>query len=290
LSDRRKATPFRKRAANPRTEALWTPPEGTFLLKNPGLLKGMRLEKGEWLGIYLAPLPSATLLYASRSPRTLYRKLKAHPSWPVGACRAASRNDLLGEWPEPDHFRELRQRAYEAIAEARKRSENHYGRYTETEVRTAKDFLRDLSNEARNSGKPRGDKPQVVENQKMLRVFLWLSQGRTLKQIAIEEKGSTHYEREVRSLSVPTKRFSQRAGNAFCSRYGKVSASILQDGAHEKCWNYLSSLFGSIERWSGVKSDCREDGYALCEALRRYKPAKAQQKPFSVRYSLQQLG
>ncbi len=111
----------------------------------------------------------------------------------------------------------------------------------------------------------------------MLRVFYSLSQRKTLKQIAIEEKGSEHYEREMRSLSVQTKRFSQRVGNAFCSRYGKVPTSILLDGAHEKCWGYLSSLCGSIEGWPGVKSNCREHGYALCEALRRYMPAGAKQ-------------
>lgn len=188
----------------------------------------------------------------------------------------------------PNHFLWLRERAYEAIGAARQRIKNPLGLYTEAEVKTAKDFLRGLSNEARKSGKPRGDKPQVAENQKMLRVFFWLSQGETLKQIAIDEKSSGQHEREMRSLSVLTKRFSRRVGNAFCSRYGRVPASILVDGAHEKCWGYLSSLFGSIEGWPGVKSNCREHGYALCEALRRYEPANAEEKP-SVTVRFQQL-
>jgi hypothetical protein len=130
-----------------------------------------------------------------------------------------------------DHFLWLRMRAYEAIAEARKRTGNDIGFYTVAEVKTARDFLRDLGNEARNSGKPKGGRPQVQENRKVLQPFYLVSQGRRPKEIATEMSGSNNYERMMRSLSVQMKRFSQRVGKVFCSRYGKVPESILQPDA-----------------------------------------------------------
>ena len=76
-----------------------------------------------------------------------------------------------------DYFASLRSNAYQAIAEARNRIRNDYGFYTEEEAKSASDFLRDLSNEARSKGKQRGDKPRAEENRKMLHVFFQLSQG-----------------------------------------------------------------------------------------------------------------
>lgn len=266
----------------------WKPTEGTFLLASPEPLKNLTLTEGEWLGIYQGPMPGGELLYASRSPLALYHKLKQNAKtgalaicWPVSARRAASKRELLKPLiTEPqDHFQKLRRCAFEAIAEARKRINNTRGFYSEAEIKGAGDFLRDLSNEARNSGKPKGDRPQAQENRKMLQAFYLASQGRRPKEIAIEMNGSKNYESKMRSLSVQMERFSRRVGKAYCSRYKRVPKSILQPDAPERCWGTLSGLFGSIEGWPGVKSNCREHGYALCEALRRYKPADPKQKP-----------
>lgn len=277
----------------------WKPTEGTFLLASPEPLKTLTLNEAEWLGIYQGPTPGGELLYASRSPLALYRKLKrkrkhAVPAicWPVSARRAASNEELSKPLiTEPqDDFQKLRRCAYEAIAEARKRVRNDIGLYSEAEVKTAQDFLRDLGKEARNSGKPKGDRPQAHENAKMLQAFYLASKGKSLKEIAIEMNGSKNYESKMRSLSVQMKRFSQRVARTYCSRHrcNKVPESIFQNGAHEKCWGTLSSVFGSIERWPGVRSNCLEHGYALCEALRRYKPDKDGPKP-SITYKFQQL-
>ena len=145
-------------------------------------------------------------------------------------------------------------------------------------------------NEARNSGKPKGDRPQAQENQKMLKVFYLVSQGKSRKEIAIETYGSRNYESKMRSLSVQMKRFSERVAKTYCSRHRcrTIPQSIFQDGAHAKCWGTLSSTFESIERWPGVKSNCLEDGYALCEALRRYKPANSEQNSRAVTYKFMQ--
>jgi hypothetical protein len=259
----------------------WTPPDGTFLLLNPEPLKSARLNKGEWLGIYQGPGPGGELLYTSRSPLSLYRKLKCRKKriavcWPVSARRAPSRGELsvrIGA-DKPDHFMVQRQQAYAAVGRAWNIVRNSIELYSEADVKRARDFLRELGKACRSEGKSRGDKTQAIENQKMLRVFWLLLQGKSLKEIAIEEKGSERYEREMRSLFVQTKRFERRVNAVICRRCGKVPVSIRQKDAHEKCWGYFSSLFGSIEKWPGVKSNCREHGYALCEALRRHTPAK----------------
>lgn len=244
------------------------------------------MRKREWLGVYQDP--GGELLHASRSPHAIRRKLKQLTvRWPIFFHLADSKKELSTELQpmtdkelqSRDRFLWLRRRAYEAIAEARKRINHRWGFYSEADLRTAKDFLRDLGNEARNSGKPKGDRPQAQENRKMLRAFYLASQGKGPKEIAIEMNGSENYERKMRSLSVQMKRFSQRVGKTYCSRYGRVPESILQTDAPKRCWGPLSGLFGSIEEWPGVKSNCLEDGYALCEALRRYKPANAEQKP-----------
>src|SRR5208282_4548260 len=130
-----------------------------------------------------------------------------------------------------------------------------------------------LGNSCRSEGKPRGDTARADENRRMLAVFLRLAQGSTLKQVAIDIVGGKHFEKQQRSLSVLTKRFSRRVYSAVCSRYGGVSKNFLQ---HDIAARYLSSLFGSIEKWPGVRSNSRDDGYALCEALRHYKPTQGE--------------
>lgn len=195
--------------------------------------------------------------------------------------RAKSRAALprKTEFTGHDRFLWLRQRAFESIAEARKRirngpeSKSGLDLYTAAEVATARDFLRDLSNEARNSGKSRGGSPTEAENQKMLRVFFLLSTGKSLKSRAPTGRDP---ERFARSLSVQKKRFSERVRAEFCFRFGldeksQVPAGFLQ---HKMAWRPLLGCFGNIARWPGVDSNCCQHGYALCEALRRSKVPK----------------
>lgn len=256
------------------------PSEDVFTLSDLATLAKVRNTRGEWIGVYQGP--DGPLVGAGRSPRALARRLKrASLGWPVFVRRARSRGELPVriEADKPDHFISLMQGAYRAIAEARKIVHNSMGFHPEAEVKRARDFLRDLGNECRNKGEPRGDSPTAAENQRMLRLFLLCSTGnKTLKEIAFEMEPTKRPDSLARSLPVQMKRFSRRVHAAVSSHYGEdengqVPAGFLQ---HEKAWGRLSSIFGSIERWPGVKSNCYEHGYALCEALRRYKPTKAE--------------
>jgi len=178
-------------------------------------------------------------------------------------------NARLIEYVLQGDFNLFKQAAFLAIDEARSRIINQSQRDTSPDVEDAKGFLRTLRNEARSIGTPLGDKVRPRENQKMLRVFCKLSKGKSLKQIAIEEKGPDNYEREMRALSVLTKRFSERVYKAVHPRCGLDEKGQIPAGflCYKKSWNYLSSYFASIRRWPGVLSNCEEHGYALCEAF-----------------------
>jgi hypothetical protein len=217
--------------------------------------------------------PSKSNRLSARKQKALKENHLPSPNTIVQILEAA------GELKRPkfDHFLELRIYAYHAIAAAWNRIDSEKGRYTPEEVEIAKDFLRELGNRARSTGKPRGDKPQASENRRMLDAFWWLSQGGTVKDIAIDAKGPDRYVEEMHSLSVRLKRFSQRVRRVVrrlygCDEKGQVPAGFLE---HEKSCMRLASLFGSVRQWPGIDPHSREHGYALCEALRRYDPARS---------------
>jgi hypothetical protein len=253
-------------------------PEDVFALSDLATLAKVRNDRGEWIGIYQGP--SGPLVDASRSPRVLARRLKhAGLSWPVHARRAPSKGELPVniEPDKPDHFMVQMQQAYAAVGRAWHVVRNSIGVYSEVEVKRARDFLHGLGNACRSEGKSRGDKAHADENQEMLKVFAELAEGKTLKQIAIDLAGSDNYEKKLRSLSVLTKRFSRKVYTEICSQYGRVSEGLL---LRDKSWGYLSSFFGSIKKWPGVMSNCREHGSALCEALSCYKPTGDELRQF----------
>lgn len=250
----------------------WRPPDGIFLLENSEVVKNMRLNRGEWLGIWIASKTGQESFYASRSPQALYHTLKGNDiRWPVSARLGKSRNELSSLTARRDHLRNGRVQAHNSLARARNIANNQHGIYTSMEVKKAIDYLRDLSNEARNKGKRRGDTATASEHQQMLGVFWDLSQGKTLKQIVIDGGGSENYENRIRSFSVRMSRFSKRVTEVVSAEYGngdQIPDALYQ---HERVWLRLSSLFGIKERWAGVSSNSRRHGYALCEALNRCK-------------------
>jgi hypothetical protein len=269
----------------------WTPPNGVFRLETPEPLKTLKVPTGNWLGIYQGPNPDGELLYASRSALDLYSTLSRSRfrrgkaiRWPVSVRCVNSQQALTQRIPAGprDGFRRMRQDAFRAIAEARNRIENKHRLYTEAQMKEARQFLRVLSNETRNSGKPPGDKPEATENQKMLGTFWAISSGKTPKQIAIEVGGSSNYEGAVRSLLVRMRRFSHKVHKAYCEQSGRVPESIHANVFHEQSWRYLSELFGRVLGWPGVEPGNLQHGYALCEALRRHTLAKPKDKLLRV--------
>ena len=71
-------------------------------------------------------------------------------------------------------WRELKRGAFEAIAEARKRLDRNWPYHPEDAeaqskaIEEARQFLRDLANEARNLGKERGRRPKAETNRRMI--------------------------------------------------------------------------------------------------------------------------
>lgn len=256
------------------------PPKDAFILKNSATLAKVRSAKEEWIGVY--PWPNGPLLGAGRSPGALARRLKrVSLNWPVFVHRAPSRADLPvrieADKPKSDPFMGQMQQAYGAVGKAWNIVRNSNGLYSEAEVKRARDFLRGLGNACRSEGKPRGDKAQAHENERMLKVFARLAKGETLKQIASDTEGPKDYVKELRSLSVLTRRFSQRVYAAVCSGYGGVSEGFLQP--NDRSALLLADFFGIIKQWPGV-IHCLEHGYALCEALRRHKPTNDELRRF----------
>jgi hypothetical protein len=251
------------------------PPGNVFALRDLATLAKVRNARGEWIGVYQGPGPGGPLVGTSRLPRALARRLKrVSLRWPVFVRRAPSRGELPMriKSDKPDHFMVQMQQAYAAVGRAWNITRNSIGYYSDAEVKRAKDFLCGLRNACRSEGKPRGDRAQADENQRMLDVFLKLSVDKNLKTVAIRMVGPDHFEKRLRSLHVLTRRFSRKVYAEVCSQYGVVSEGFLR---HQDSWGYLSSFFGSIKGWPGVKSNSRAHGYALCEALRYYKPTEA---------------
>ena len=142
------------------------PREGMFVLDGLRALEKVTVGKGEWIGVYEGI--GGPLLAAGKSPRALARRLRsANASSRVVIHRAPSKKELPHklEANAPDYWVQLKQGAFRSIAEARSRISNEIGFYAPEQVQDAKDFLGTLSNEARNSGKPRGDKARASENQ-----------------------------------------------------------------------------------------------------------------------------
>ncbi len=110
------------------TGARW-PSEHCFLLKDLETLRKVRLLEGDWLGVYEGihlglsqANQSQELLCASRSPVSLYRKLrKMAPVLPVMVRRTQLKAHLQQriEPAKPDRFDKLCRSAYEAVADAR---------------------------------------------------------------------------------------------------------------------------------------------------------------------------
>jgi hypothetical protein len=251
------------------------PPEDVFAIKDLATLSKVQTANGEWIGVY-RPGYGDSLLGASRSPRALARRLKGLTlCWPLHVRRAPSKEalPLKIEPAKPDHFASLRRGASEAVAYAQKIKRNSWGLYSEAEVRRATDFLHDLGNDCRSQGKSRGDKTRPGENRRMLGIFLRLDRGESLKDIAVDVGGPEKYEKTLRSLSVLTKRFSKKVHDAIVSRFGGPAESFFGPSAPR----YLSRFFASVKKWPGVTFDSLDDGRALREALRRYKPSKSGQ-------------
>lgn len=174
---------------------------------------------------------------------------------------------------KPDHFDQLRYRAFQAIAEARKRLDPNYllhpqdSESKEAAIKQARDFLRDLANEARATRKPRGDSATAKENTKMLAVLWRLNRSDTLKQIVIDQAGEEGYEGRMRSLSVRIKRFSRRVCDALTARYGYLPAELLQESPASD-----AHIADTFRRWPGVHLP--DHISALREALKRGSPRK----------------
>jgi hypothetical protein len=200
---------------------------------------------------------------------------------------------MIIEADTPDRFSEQMRQAYSIVGRAWSIVRNSIGLYSESEVKRARDFLRTLGMTCRSEGKSRGDKTRASENQRMLYLFFLLSKSeKTLKEVAFEMEPTKDPERLARSLSVQMKRFSRKVHAEVCARYGHDQSRQVPAGflLHERAWGHLSSLFGSIARWPGVKSNCPEHGYALCEALRRHTPAKtdaARERSGSISQAIQ---
>jgi hypothetical protein len=259
------------------------PSRQTFAVRNLADLAKLPIAKGEWIGVYRHAEGGEELVRASRSPRALARSLKRESLFWPALFRCASSKAALPvkiEEDKPDHFDSLQGRAWEAVAYARNIRRNSRGWHSEAEVKRAETFLRELSNTCRSEGKPRGDKPTEEENRRMLDVFLRLANGEELKAIAIDIGGPDKYEKKLGSLDVRTKRFSKRVYAALRSRYVVVAPGLL--GPRSPM--YLSGLFASVEKWPGVRFNSSDDGRALREALRRYKPGKSDQAEVTHRF------
>jgi hypothetical protein len=248
----------------------------TFVVRNLAELSKLPIAKGEWIGAYQPAFDGTLRVGASRSARALARSLGSKSlNWPVFFRFAPSKAALPVkiDAAKRDHFDSLQRQAWEAVAYARNIRRNSWGWYSEAEVKRAETFLRDLSNTCRSEGKPRGDKPTMKENRRMLDVFLRLADGEELKAIAIDIGGPDKYEKTLRSLDVLTMRFSKRVYAALRSRYVVVAPGFL--GPRSPM--YLSALFASVEKWPGVGFNSSGDGRALRETLRRHKPGKSDQ-------------
>jgi hypothetical protein len=199
---------------------------------------------------------------------------ESRPGGRFGYARAMRRSRSSPEktdWTRPplrrERFGYLKQRAFEAVGEARKRVENRWRQFTPNEQADAAKFLGDLRNEARASGKPRGDRPTAAETRRMLRIFLRLSRGETAKQIAADDP--RRFTERQRSLSVLLRRFSRRVHEAAQSAYHGIPPKYLDP---QKPSMTLAAFFGSYLEWPGVDPQSREHARALAEALRRYRP------------------
>jgi hypothetical protein len=125
----RKMAGSSREAIPPGNKSIRWPDEDLFLLRELSVLKKVHILKGEWLGVYQDMLyglsqgsPTQVLLYVSRSPAVLYRKLKDMAiTLPLIVRRASSRDQLPREVEpaKPDRFTQLSRSAYEAVAHAR---------------------------------------------------------------------------------------------------------------------------------------------------------------------------
>ncbi|MBZ5538235.1 MAG: hypothetical protein LAO31_19960 [Acidobacteriia bacterium] len=234
-----------------------------FYLKNRISIKKVTVSRGEWLGVYQETNEGGKLLCTSQSPVALYHRLGrvAGICWPVLVRRAQSKEELPRSFQsKTDYFEWLTHKAFEAIAEARKRRSPDYPMHPkeqkakEAAIKQAEDFLTDLANEARNKGSEPGDKPTREEIRKMLDIFDKLASGDTIKSVAIDEAGLNNCERKARALSVQLLRFATRVKEAVHRTCGPRSV------------NYLE-LFHALRDWPGLEK--RRDGRALMEVAKR---------------------
>ena len=251
-------------------------PATSFIARDLQELSKVPVKPGEWLGVYRCPPlgvlsqiePIQEMLCTSRSPKALCRKLRKLKNiaviWPVMVLRATSRAALQKEIKpgNPDRFMVQMQRANAAVGTAWKIVRNSMRLYSEVERKRARDFLCNLGNACRSEGKPRGDRATGRETRRAIEIFRVLANGKTPKDIAVDEGAGEHYQKRSRSISITAARFAKRIAKAVRGKYGPKRRTL----------NY-THLFHALSNCPGFDQvDRHRDRAPLMEAARQGLP------------------
>jgi hypothetical protein len=228
-----------------------------FSLSSVDVLRKVQIDKGEWLGVYQGPVPGGELLCISRSPIVLISKLKRlDVNWPVFVRRSTSKEDLVRPTPRKpeDNFSRLKRHSYEAIAEARKRLRLDYPFATPEEKEQAQEFLDDLANEARRTGKKRGRRTTQEHDRRMIEAFKRLFPTGATKlgntKDAVPISSSEPVDAMAKKLRTELRRFCLRV---YAARARTISGKEL----YEEC-GFTSQEWPLIERIAVVGKDYAE--------------------------------
>jgi hypothetical protein len=191
----------------------------------------------------------------------------------------------FGEWRMPidEDFIELQRQTSQAIAEARKRLNPHYGGHPsdpiqkQDSIEAARRFLDSLARDAAKSreatqrekdspfGDARGSRGTEKENRRMLDVLGMVARGMPLKEIALAmpEYGPTKLEAGIRYLSARLPKFCKRVCVQTRHRFpllGDESISCMSG----------NNIVAAVAHWPGVDAFSSADAPALCKAIELY--------------------
>jgi hypothetical protein len=245
----------------------------TFEVKDVASLACVHVQKGSWLGAYKMEVFGLRLICVARSGLALSRKYSRFKvAGPTMLRCAETKRGLTPElWPgrlnsSEIRWRELKQKAFEAIGEARRRSDPQYRWLPDDPesrrlaVDDAKRFLHSLATEARSMGKKRGRRPDTGTSRKMIEAFKRLyREGKirlaNTKDALPESIGdSDPLESVVKKLRTQLRRFCLRVYRAH--NHTISGDDVFDCGFTHQEWG-LAKGVASVGRWYAERDSLR---------------------------------